>query len=192
LESEDGPEQTIIDASDFGFGLLCWDGEDIRTIIRGFTFVDDWNGINIGTPSSISIYNCIFEGSPRYGIWMGDTNSRIYNCIFSGCGIAGISFGYSFGIMENSIYIDNAYGIEMTRLWELTVTYGWNLFWNNDLSNYRRLEMSDTDLEEDPIFIEGSYVPSEDSPAINAGDPRILDLDGTRSDIGVYGGPYAY
>ncbi|QOJ28982.1 MAG: hypothetical protein HRU80_08855 [Ignavibacteriales bacterium] len=27
-------------------------------------------------------------------------------------------------------------------------------------------------------------------PLIDAGDPAILDLDGTRSDIGPYGGPY--
>ena len=28
------------------------------------------------------------------------------------------------------------------------------------------------------------------SPAIDKGDPSILDLDGTRSDIGMYGGPF--
>jgi hypothetical protein len=28
------------------------------------------------------------------------------------------------------------------------------------------------------------------SPLINAGDPNILDVDGTRSDIGIYGGPF--
>ena len=30
---------------------------------------------------------------------------------------------------------------------------------------------------------------SSDSPLINAGDPAVLDADGTRSDIGAYGGP---
>ncbi len=28
------------------------------------------------------------------------------------------------------------------------------------------------------------------SPLIDAGDPNILDLDGSRSDIGLFGGPY--
>jgi hypothetical protein len=28
------------------------------------------------------------------------------------------------------------------------------------------------------------------SPLIDAGDPNILDVDGTRSDVGLYGGPY--
>ena len=35
------------------------------------------------------------------------------------------------------------------------------------------------------IFILQKY-----SPAIDKGDPNILDLDGTRSDIGMYGGPF--
>ncbi len=30
-----------------------------------------------------------------------------------------------------------------------------------------------------------------DSPCLDQGDPSIVDLDGTQSDIGVYGGPYA-
>ncbi|RME53032.1 MAG: hypothetical protein D6795_05965, partial [Deltaproteobacteria bacterium] len=30
---------------------------------------------------------------------------------------------------------------------------------------------------------------SSDSPLIDAGDPGILDPDGSRSDIGAYGGP---
>jgi hypothetical protein len=30
------------------------------------------------------------------------------------------------------------------------------------------------------------------SPLINAGDPTILDRDGSRSDIGLYGGPYGW
>ncbi len=30
------------------------------------------------------------------------------------------------------------------------------------------------------------------SPLIDAGDPTILDRDGSRSDIGLYGGPYGW
>ncbi|RME49773.1 MAG: hypothetical protein D6795_11205, partial [Deltaproteobacteria bacterium] len=30
---------------------------------------------------------------------------------------------------------------------------------------------------------------SSDSPLIDAGDPALLDPDGSRSDIGAYGGP---
>jgi len=36
-----------------------------------------------------------------------------------------------------------------------------------------------------------AFIPPHDSPLIDAGDPSILDPDGTRSDIGATGGPYA-
>jgi hypothetical protein len=45
---------------------------------------------------------------------------------------------------------------------------------------------------EDPLFKQGTYSLSEDSPAIDAGDTSIQDKDGSISDIGVYGGPYSY
>ncbi len=55
-------------------------------------------------------------------------------------------------------------------------------------------------LEVDPllryVFVEGdcvtdAYYPTFASPAVDAGDPYISDVDGSRSDIGAYGGPRA-
>jgi hypothetical protein len=46
------------------------------------------------------------------------------------------------------------------------------------------------------IFVDPMLVSDEDfhlqafSPLIDAGNPEVLDIDGTRSDIGVYGGPH--
>ena len=31
---------------------------------------------------------------------------------------------------------------------------------------------------------------ADDSPVINTGDPAVLDVDGSRSDMGAYGGPH--
>jgi hypothetical protein len=45
-------------------------------------------------------------------------------------------------------------------------------------------------LWQDPMFVdEHDYHLQAYSPLIDAGDPDILDVDGTRSDIGCYGGP---
>ncbi len=44
----------------------------------------------------------------------------------------------------------------------------------------------------DPLFVDalaGDFHLSGGSPAIDAGDPAVLDLDGSRSDMGLYGGP---
>lgn len=46
--------------------------------------------------------------------------------------------------------------------------------------------------ESEPIFEENSYRLREGSPGIDQGLPDVLDVDGSRSDIGLYGGPYAY
>ena len=47
-------------------------------------------------------------------------------------------------------------------------------------------------LSKDPMFVSTSdFKLKKGSPAINAGDPSIKDIDGSRSDIGVYGGPGA-
>lgn len=46
-------------------------------------------------------------------------------------------------------------------------------------------------LTEAPGFVDakaGNLVLWRDSPLIDAGDPNLLDLDGTRSDVGMYGG----
>ncbi|MCD6160920.1 MAG: T9SS type A sorting domain-containing protein [candidate division Zixibacteria bacterium] len=69
----------------------------------------------------------------------------------------------------------------------------YNCFWNNGIDIY-----SESPAQYDSIgniFVEPMFISSNDyhlqafSPCINAGDPEILDLDSTRSDIGIYGGP---
>ncbi|MBK8661969.1 MAG: hypothetical protein IPN18_09250 [Ignavibacteriales bacterium] len=45
----------------------------------------------------------------------------------------------------------------------------------------------------DPMFENpdsNNYLLQMFSPLIDAGDPNILDVDGSRSDVGLYGGPY--
>ncbi|MCP4916016.1 MAG: hypothetical protein GY913_03750 [Proteobacteria bacterium] len=49
-------------------------------------------------------------------------------------------------------------------------------------------------ISDDPLYTDastGDYTLASGSPAIDAGDPSILDTDGTTSDIGAYGGPDA-
>jgi hypothetical protein len=88
----------------------------------------------------------------------------------------------------------------------------YNLFWKNDINatNYNlflKNEINATggsgigpdDIFADPMFVKDT-VPNTQmnfdfhlqkySPAIDKGDPSILDVDGSRSDIGAFGGPY--
>jgi hypothetical protein len=71
------------------------------------------------------------------------------------------------------------------------VDRGFNIFWRNE-QNYDGFEHSQGDLIIDPRIdlVNGTLL--ESSPAIDAGAPDILDRDGSRSDIGPFGGPWAY
>ncbi|MBE0551786.1 MAG: hypothetical protein IH619_05345, partial [Ignavibacterium sp.] len=79
----------------------------------------------------------------------------------------------------------------------LQINKNYNLFWNND-NNLQGVAISDSDIVADPMFVNdtiptanGSYDfhLQKYSPAIDKGDPTILDVDGSRSDIGLFGGP---
>ncbi len=71
-----------------------------------------------------------------------------------------------------------------------------NDVWNNE-ENYSSFTPDTTNLSVDPMIVNDDTTQGEIdfrlqkySPLIDAGDPNILDRDSTRSDIGLYGGPY--
>jgi len=70
-----------------------------------------------------------------------------------------------------------------------------SFYQNNSISNDLSLFNPDTTIyyTSDPMFENqdsNNYLLQMFSPLINAGDPNILDVDGSRSDVGLYGGPY--
>ncbi len=81
------------------------------------------------------------------------------------------------------------------------IKYGennYNLFWNN-VRNFLNTIPGDSSIYADPMLVNDirpsltnnwDYHLQAYSPAIDKGDPSILDPDGSRSDIGMYGGPY--
>jgi len=197
LESETGPEEAFIDGTGWNNGITIKDGENyLNTTIRGFTIYSSNVGIQIYSPSGTTIYNCIFRNLANVedydGVWYAGGYGFIYNCIFDSC-YTGITGGYSVGDFSNSIFI-RCYGRAYNHYASFNnwITYGWNLFWNNEENYSPEDEQHFGDVFADLLFIEGSYVLSDNSHAIDAGDPSIQDKDGSRSDIGVHGGPYAY
>lgn len=64
--------------------------------------------------------------------------------------------------------------------------------WDNDI-NFQNFSPDTTNIFVDPMFVDEDSMDFHlqmYSPLIDAGDPNILDIDGTRSDIGLYGGPF--
>ena len=95
----------------------------------------------------------------------------------------------------NNIVHNNLYGI---RVFNGVGNYDYNLFFNNNKDVYSNVVLGPNTVYQDPMFVKDT-VPSDNlsfdfhlqqySPAIDAGNPDILDVDGSRSDIGMYGGP---
>ncbi|HMU44193.1 MAG TPA: hypothetical protein PKA80_12915, partial [Ignavibacteriaceae bacterium] len=71
-------------------------------------------------------------------------------------------------------------------------TFQYNNLWDYETASLN-ISIDSTNMYSDPMFANPDSLDfhlQKYSPLIDAGDPTILDKDGTRSDIGLYGGPY--
>jgi hypothetical protein len=97
-------------------------------------------------------------------------------------------------IIQNNIIKDSPRGI--IKVNSPMVRSDYNLFWNVDYPTNGI--MGDGNIIADPMLVKDTipnkrldfdYHLQAYSPAIDAGNPEIFDVDGSRSDIGMYGGP---
>jgi hypothetical protein len=98
--------------------------------------------------------------------------------------------------VKNNVITNMVKGIETAGTQNLVVKY--NNLWNNN-NNYIGVTPDTTNLSVDPMIMNDDsthgaldFHLQKYSPLIDAGDPTILDRDGSRSDIGLYGGPYGW
>ncbi|GAB1443014.1 hypothetical protein MASR2M39_18510 [Ignavibacteriales bacterium] len=110
------------------------------------------------------------------GVGIQAIKSEIKNNIISNCSLEAIRFNISSHAQNCDI--------------------NYNTFYlNKRISNNLSIFNPDTTIyyTADPMFENqdsNNFLLQMFSPLIDAGDPNILDVDGTRSDVGLYGGPY--
>ena len=163
-----------------------------------------WFGISIDAVQSAVITNNLITGFKRGMVYDDSTprdSSYLANNIFgNSCynypwgGSVDIHLGSRTRLLNNILY-NNGCGVEVQSS---QVTYDYNLFYKN-LVDYRgEVTAGSNTVYGDPMFVkekEPTLFSDHDfhlqmhSPGIDAGNPEILDADGTRSDIGMYGGP---
>jgi len=187
LVSESGPENTTITGN-----ILCGGGQDSIMLIRGFKFEST---LYLDGGSSPRIVNNIFiPAEDEDGIRSGGTYSLIRNNLFMNCRHSA-QIAHDWGDFRNNIVMNmSEFGFWNAAVEGQPLVPDYNLFWN-----CRRVH-NDTDMiwgghnieNQEPIFEDNSYRLQEGSPGKDEGDPNIFDLDGTRSDMGVYGGPHDY
>jgi hypothetical protein len=200
LISEAGPEVTFIDGTHLNLGLEITGGQDSSTVIRGFTFVKNSGASCLAiTGSSPLIVNNVFTGPDgindgNYGIWTDENVAVIRNNLMIDI-YTGAYIGHGWGDFSNNMIISTVYAFWNRPNEGQQLRPDYNLIWDYQtfLGGSQVIEFGDNNIiDENPLFEAGSYRLREGSPAIDTGNPQIQDSDGSRSDIGVFGGPYAY
>ncbi|MCZ7610794.1 MAG: hypothetical protein M5U17_11585 [Ignavibacterium sp.] len=157
------------------------------------------NGISIGAPRRVIIKNNLISGFAD-NIFIDSVPDTVFiknNILcYHTYGLGSISTSGNRVITNSLILSNNGTGIKHSGSGFVRSNY--NMYWKNQ-RNLQGVTMGDSDIVADPMFVNDT-IPTANSvydfhlqaysPAIDKGDPNILDLDGSRSDIGMYGGPF--
>ena len=102
----------------------------------------------------------------------------------------------SYNQVKNNIVTKVRQGVNTVGTQNLV--YQYNNVWDSEMP-YTGFIPDTTNLSVDPMVVNDDTTKGDldfrlqmYSPLIDAGDPTILDRDGSRSDIGLYGGPYGW
>ena len=188
----------IIEATEDGIGFSV--GSDIKPEIINNIFIlqDDFAGAYGGSlTDTVKIFNnlVIAEGDLPNAIGISLSNVPTicaHNYIFGKIG-TGIIAGREDFLMNN--VVENGYtGYYLGDTFQFTNNNAWQ-----NINNYSPDDIDSTNLSVDPMIVNDDSTKGDldfhlqkFSPLIDAGDPNILDRDGSRSDIGLYGGPYGW
>lgn len=141
---------------------------------------------------NITISNTVIQ-SAGYGIYSisNSYNAVVNNCIFYN-NYYGVYIDGGTLTIQNSIFENNVYAT-LKQNGYLSTIYS---CFNNNNNDFSGTSKGIGDITVDPKFddISKSFVLKSDSPARDAGNPSsgYNDGDGSRNDMGVYGGPYSW
>jgi hypothetical protein len=143
-----------------------------------------------GVISTLNNNLCYGRGAYGFSTYGNDT---IKNNIVIG---AGGNWGVGIigaGFISENTHIENALtGLYYDVGGGSQPIFRYNNMWNNQ-TDFQNFTPDTTNIFSDPMFINPdsmNFHLQKYSPLIDAGDPNIMDVDSSRSDIGLYGGPY--
>ncbi len=124
-----------------------------------------------GRPDSFEIVNCVITQNDEDGVYVNRIHNTgtIRNTIFASNNDRGIDSPYNSGTIVLVTYSD---------------------IWEDGIDDVVEFSPFDGNIEEDPLFND-DFTLQANSPAINAGEPFPMsrDQDGSRNDMGAFGGP---
>jgi hypothetical protein len=151
-------------------------------------------GIVTWNQSGAYIHNNVVVNNNYTAISLSSASEVINNTIATNnIGIYD-SGGWGTTVMNNIVVSNTSIGIGATNS-SVPMDIYYNDVWNNG-TNYNNCYPDGGDISEDPQFEDepiGDYRLAAGSPCIDAGNPDSAydDPDGTRNDMGAYGGPDA-
>ncbi|MBL1213946.1 MAG: hypothetical protein HND52_11365 [Ignavibacteriae bacterium] len=181
-------ERNYISDSEFGISVE-W---PLKPTITNNTiyFQEGFSGIKVFAPeSSFCANNIVIVEQAVDGISYEDTNGPFFNnAVIGNCSFQAMRF-WKPNEIYNNIVADGDRGIEVVDNEGVVIQY--NNVWNMN-TPYINYSPDSTNLSENPMFVDKNnydFHLQMFSPLIDAGNPTILDKDGSRSDLGIYGGP---
>ncbi len=207
VQSENGPTETMsVSASQaliahnvFSPGPGMWVlslSSAGGTVVRNNRFylnAEGLTGVAGLSTGRVVVANNLFCGNAGNGFGMqlfGTDSLLIANNVFDNLK-DGIDDNNGGQEAYNNIFLGNDIAVNFHP----STNHQFNLFWDNKLK-FGAGQQGPSEIPADPLFVDqsrGNYKLSPASPAINAGFPSSAwnDADGTRGDIGIFGGPYA-
>ncbi|GJQ61083.1 MAG: hypothetical protein SCALA702_01360 [Melioribacteraceae bacterium] len=142
-------------------------------------------GISADNIDTLLVKNNNFIPYYRFGVWLIAGNGvKINNSVFN-------------EVKNNIFYEVNKCVTKSNNSYPVEVSY--NLSYKTIISNFTgNISVLEGNLfETDPMFLNDNFKQQNawavhlqyGSPAIDSGDPTIFDIDGSRSDMGAFGGP---
>ena len=171
-------------------------GNSARGTVTNNRFIltqENMTGIEAAGSKHSLVANNLFLGSTGTGsgIKLADAESTfVINNVFD-VRKTGIDENSGSQLILNNVFFGNAVGMNVSSM----SSHRYNIFWTNgiDINNGAR---DPSEIISDPQFVDrdnGNYRPAAKSILRDGGDPGVQwnDHDGSRNDVGLYGGPYA-
>ncbi len=195
-------ENIIENGRGAGIGIT-WDASAIVECNRVSGF---WKGIGtFGTSTAIVKNNAVFDNLGWGIVISGNSHMTLENNVITRNGNCGIapwcdSSEHASGIITNNIITENGWRKEwvcpQVGLWmnsnKERFVFSYNNVWNNFAGEYKDvgdLTGIDGNMSSDPFFkSKFDFSLQSRSPLLNAGNPALTNLDGSRSHIGIDGG----
>jgi parallel beta-helix repeat protein len=166
--------------------------ESVSAQISGFTIEDDIHALS----SSLTITNNVIANFTGTAIWSSRSDLKIFNNVLVGNGQDAIFLDdSSTAIIKNNIIVNNT-GLGIAGVESASATIDYNDVWGNGENYFELFSAGEHDISEDPVFVDasgGDFHLQFGSACVDAGDPdpQFNDPDGSRNDIGAFGGPFA-